>query len=270
MTDRIVSGPHPAIEGMAYEQQEGRYVITGGKATWEGQSLERCQEMMDDMGLTAFLSECQHDVEAPPGGIFSHLTYQHCAWDEVPWGDIINTTVWVDPAVTDTDRSDSMGIQADGIATDGKIYRLWSWEQVTNPEDALRRAILKAFELGADTVGVETDQGGDTWKSVYRAACQMLISSSDYPDITVDTPLPRFKSARAGAGHGPKAHRASQMLVDYEHGKFVHVLGTHTMLEKALYRFPLTKPLDLTDACYWAWYELRKPPRREARSYPGS
>lgn len=269
MSDRIVSGPHPAIEGFAYEQREGRFVITGGTATWGGQSLDRCQEMIDDMGLSAFLSECQHDVTAPPGGIFSHLTYQHCAWDEVPWGSMIRTTVWVDPAVTDTDQSDSMGIQADGLAADGKIYRLWSWEQVTNPEDALRRAILKAFELKADTVGVETDQGGDTWKSVYRAACQMLIRDANYPEITHEAQLPKFKSARAGSGHGPKAHRASQMLVDYEHGKFVHVLGTHTTLERALFRFPVTKPLDLTDAAYWAWYDLRKGIRKVAGSHQG-
>lgn len=275
LLNRIVSGPYPAIEGLVTEQADDGYIITGGKATWAGQDLEICQRQINLWGLSAFRREAQHEVDAPPGGIFSHLEYKHCTWDEVPWGKMLRTTVWVDPAVTSTDQSDSMGIQADGLADDGKkpgegtIYRLWSWEAITTPEDALKRAILKALEIKADTVGVETDQGGDTWKSVYNAACQMLIRDAMYPDIAETTVFPKFKSAKAGAGHGSKAHRASQMLVDYEHGKFVHVTGTHQTLERALFRFPLTKPLDLTDACYWSWFELRKAPRREASSHRG-
>lgn len=257
LSDRRVSGPFPAIEELVYEQTEDGFILTGGYPTWEGQDFARCQEMVNDMGITAFLAECQHDVDAPPGGIFSHLVYKHCRWDEIPWSDIVRATVWVDPAVTETDKSDSMGIQADALASNGTIYRLWSWEQVTSPEDALRRALLKALEIKADSVGVETDQGGDTWRIVYQAAWNALVRDKTLPHITGNTPMPLFKSAKAGAGHGSKAHRASQMLVDYEHGKFIHVEGTHQALEKALFRFPLTKPFDLTDAAYWAWRDLR-------------
>lgn len=281
MLDRMVSGPYPAIEGLAVEQTEDGYVITGGTATWSGQSLEVCQRQINLWGITAFRREAQHEVTAPPGGIFSHLEYQHCTWDEVPWRDIVRTTVWVDPAVTDTDQSDSMGIQADALATSGKIYRLWSWEQVTSPPDALKRAILKALEIKADGVGVETDQGGDTWKSVYKEACKMLADDPAHPDIDEfglkqydgtgklagHLQFPKFKSAKAGAGHGSKAHRASQMLVDYEHGKFIHVIGAHATLERALFRFPKTKPFDLTDASYWCWFDLRGSDRKQAGTW---
>ena len=237
--NRIVSGPYPAIEGLTYEQKpEGGYRITGGTATWEGQSLEVCEAQINEWGLTAFLQEAQHEVDDAPGGLFSHLEYRHCDWSEVP--DLIRIAVWVDPAVTSTDQSDSMGIQADGLAADETIYRLWSWESITSPEDALRRATLKALELHALSVGVETDQGGDTWQSVYKRACEDLVKDTDYPHITPQTPLPTFQSAKAGAGHGPKAHRASLMLADYERGKIVHVRGTHRVLEKALFGFPLT------------------------------
>jgi phage terminase large subunit-like protein len=68
--------------------------------------------------------------------------------------------------------------------------------------------------------------------------------------------MPRFKSAKAGAGHGSKTHRASQMLADYERGRIVHVTGTHRTLERALKRFPVKKPYDLVDASYWAWQDL--------------
>lgn len=245
LADRIVSGPHPAIEGLTYEQRDGRYVITGGTATWAGQDMARCQAIIADTGLTAFLSESQHEVMMQAGGMFSHLEFRHCAWDKVP--DLVRIVVWVDPAVTSTDDSDSQGIQADGIAADGTIYRLWSWEQRTTPQDSLQRAIKKAVELGARAVGVETDQGGDTWQSVYREAV-----------LALKLP-PGFRSVKAGAGYGPKVHRAGQMLADYEQGRIVHVIGTHQVLERALFRFPKVKPFDLADAAFWSWNDLRHP-----------
>lgn len=252
LNDRVVSGPYPAVKGLAVEQTESGYVISGGAATWEGQPLGVCQKQIRDWGLSAFLAEAQHEVDAPPGGMFDHLVYRRCRWADVPWGAIVRSTVWVDPAVTATDNSDAMGIQADALAEGGTIYRLWSWESVTTPEDALRRAILKAVEVGSLTVGVETDQGGDTWRSVYQRAVDGLVESGE-----VDaSKAPAFTSDKAGAGHGPKVHRASQMLTDYERGRFVHVTGTHETLERALRRFPKTKPFDLTDAAYWSWYDL--------------
>lgn len=255
LADRIVSGPYLAIDGLTYEQREGRFTITGGTPTWTGQDLTTCQNYIDTYGLSAFLAESQHEVEAAPGGMFNHLQYQYCDWSEIP--SLVRIVVWCDPAVTSTDQSDAMGIQADGISEKDTIYRLWSWENVTTPEDVLRRAILKALELRADSVGCETDQGGDTWESTYREACRSLVEDRDYPHINKDTHFPTFHQAKAGAGHGPKAHRASLMLADYERGKFVHVRGTHRTLERALNRFPKTKPFDLVDAAYWSWNDLR-------------
>lgn len=244
LLDRVVSGPHPAVEGLVTEQRDGRQVIVGGTATWPGQDLERCQGIIDDSGLTAFLSECQHDVAAVAGGMFDHLEFRRCTWGELP--DLVRVVVWVDPAVTATDDSDSMGIQADGIAANGVIYRLWSWEQRSTPENALGKAIKKALELRAEAVGVETDQGGNTWQSVYREAARAL-----------GVIPPAFRWDKAGAGHGPKTHRASQMLADYERGRIVHVIGTHETLERALFRFPRVKPFDLVDAAFWSWHDLR-------------
>jgi len=244
--DRHVSGPHPALRNMTYEQQGGQYRITGGEPVWEGQNLEVCQRQVISWGLTAFLQEAQHEVDNQSGGMYDRLDFQHCSWDEVP--PLVRKVVWVDPAVTETDASDSMGIQADGIAANGMIYRLWSWEAVTSPEDALRRALQKALELGAEAVGVETDQGGDTWQSVYRESARSLGL-----DLTH---LPQFRSQKAGAGQGPKVERSGRMLSEYERGRFVHVVGTHKVLERGLRRFPRVKPLDLVDAAYWSWYDL--------------
>jgi hypothetical protein len=251
LADRIVSGPHPAIKDLVYETREGKTVITGGTPTWPaGMGLDVCQNDLNLMGLTAFLAEKQHEVEPPAGGMFDHLEFRHCEWKDVP--DLVRVAIWVDPAVTDTKQSDSHGIQADGIASDGTIYRLFSWEARTSPHDALQRAIRKAVELGSLTVGVETDQGGDTWESTYREALRGLIEAGDVSSHQA----PRFASEKASHGYGPKVHRAGQMLAAYERGEIVHVVGTHDILERALRRFPKTKPYDLVDASFWSWHDL--------------
>lgn len=275
LQNRIVSGPIPAINDFTYALDEsGKTKITGGTASWEGQSLEICQQFIDRFGISAFMEECQQDVETPSGGIFSDLEFTHCEHSEVP--ELIATAVWVDPAVTSTDQSDSMGIQVDGLGVDDKIYRLYSWEQVTTPEDAIQRAIDKAIEYGATSVGIETDQGGDTWESVFARALDAEIArreeiarleaeeKSERLGYRVEPVLPSYwptyKSDKAGSGHGPKFHRGMKMKTDYERGLIVHVRGTHTALERALKRFGPTgkKPFDLVDAAYYSWLDLRE------------
>lgn len=253
LAGRRISGPVPAVQGFAVERRAGRYMIVDGTPTWEGKPIEACQADLDDWGLTAFMSEAQHDVEAPPGGMYDHLDFDEdglrVELEQLP--PLVRTVVWVDPAVTAKDGSDSQGIQADGIDQGGVIYRLRSWEGVTTPLEALKRAIRWGVDLDAQTVGVETDQGGDTWKSVYWQALDELgVDRADAPG---------FRSAKAGEGHGGKVERSARMLADYERGSRIrHVIGTHAVLERALKRFPKTKPLDLADAAYWAWQDLRR------------
>ena len=261
IADRTVSGPHPAITNMTTEVFDGKTIITGGESTWPAKSLDDLQQTLNDMGITAFLSELQHEVANLIGGIFGSVAFRHCRWDELP--PLNRIVVWVDPAVTDTENSDAHGIQADGIASNGDIYRLYSWEQRTSPEDVMRRAILKAVELKAEAVGVETDQGGDTWRSTYNGSWDALVKSGE---VEKTVRKPDFRQAKAGAGHGPKAHRASLMLADYEKARFIHVIGTHELLERALRRYLLRKPFDLVDAAYWSWNDLRKGKKAVAAS----
>lgn len=248
LADRTISGPYPAIDGLTYEQRSGKFYITGGQATWEGQNMSICQGQMDTWGLSAFLQEAQHQVELS-GGIWDHIDFQHIEWRELP--EFIRVVVWVDPAVTSTDQSDSMGIQAGGIDERDNIIMLYSWESITSPEDALTRAILKAIELGAERVGIETDQGGDTWQSVYDRVVERL--QRERPEITN---FPAFASDKAGSGYGSKVERNQRMLADYERGKIKHAIGTHAALERSFRRFP-KKPLDLADAAFWVWNDLR-------------
>lgn len=253
LADRVVSGPYPALEDFAWgHDDQGRIIITSGRPTWAGQDRAVCQANIRDWGLLAFMTEAQHGTEPEPGGMYDHVVFRHCRPDEVP--DLVRIVCWVDPAVTDTDQSDSMGIQVDGIDSQGTIYRLYSWERRTSPRAALRHGIRVAVEHYASEFGVETDQGGDLWRDTYETLWNEMATEGLWPE---DRRRPRFREDKAGAGHGSKVHRQQLQLADYDKGRIVHVLGTHVTLERALRRFPTTKPLDLADASYWSWWSLR-------------
>lgn len=282
LADRQLIGPVPAVEDLEWRATaEGGVMITAGTATWAGMPIARCQEAIDTYGFSAWLSEAQHDTEPPAGGMFDHLDFagMRRPADDVPWTQLERTVVWVDPAVTATDQSDAHGVQVDAIDEAGVIWRLRSWEQRATPVESLTKAIRWAIEFGAEHVGVETDQGGDTWRSVYLEAARAVLvemgetgeaALDDDGRLTVDgreVGIPPFTYDKAGAGHGPKQHRASLMLSDYEHGgRIWHVEGTHLVLERALRRFPKVKPFDLVDVCYWGWQDLRGRPVRTLKT----
>ena len=263
LNDRIVSGPIPAVWDMAYEEREGHYFITGGHASWpDGMTVDASQGLLNEIGLTAFLAECQHSTVSAKGGLFDHLNWAGMSVTEAELPRLRRVVVWLDPAVTSTDNSDCQGIQCDALGTDGLIYRLFSWEGRTTPLEAVKRAIRKAIEWNAESVGVETDQGGDTWESVYTQACEELRREGELLGSA-----PKFNSAKAGQGHGGKMQRAQRMLVDYERHRIRHLKGTSSMLESALERFPKVKPFDLTDAAYWSWADLAEKLRRKPTKY---
>lgn len=262
LQDRIISGPYPAIKEETfdteriYDEELGRYIdkITAGTPLWEGQDLDACQAYINTFGLTSFKTECQHEVENITGSIFSNAPFRHCNFEDMP--ELETGCVWCDPAVTDKEDSDSNGIQADGLGVDGKIYRIYSLEERDGPLNTLKTAILWAIDLGFDNVGVETDQGGDTWRVVYNTAWRELVEDLDYPEIGDTTPKPEYHEEKAGAGHGSKAHRGNLLLSAYESDQLIHVIGDHKILESSLYRFLKVKPYDLADCAYYGWYFL--------------
>lgn len=262
LSDRIVSGPFKAVDNAVFGAVDGKYRLTAGDPTWLGQNLEVCQAQIKTWGYTAFLREAQQEVERT-GGVWEHIEFQHVVAGQCPV--FLQTAVWVDPAVTSTDESDCMGISAGGVTVGGVLYGLYWWEGITTPEDALERAIWKALDVKALHVGVETDQGGDTWQSVYAIALAKVRKTLEQrwraanPHATVeqlpDFHLPDFASDKAGCGYGSKVERNTRMLTSYENGNVVHVVGTHHVIERALRRFP-GKPLDVADSWFWVWNDL--------------
>lgn len=262
LQDRYVSGPVPAVRNLSYEQTEDGYEITGGDVTWNGFDLEDCQAEVDRIGLTGFLRECQHEVTAPPGGMFDHIEYRQIAPPEVP--EIVEKAVWCDPAVSNTEESDCNAIVAGGLGVDDHIYQFFAWERRAGPTETIRKAILKAMEIGAMTVGIETDQGGHAWEDLYyRVLDDIEEELREEHDGALkmngeEVFLPEFDEEKAGSSGKSKEHRIQRMLQDYEGGNILHVTGTHRVLERGLDRFPGTKPFDVADAAYWTWHDLRE------------
>ncbi|MEO6566218.1 MAG: hypothetical protein ABIO63_09300 [Casimicrobiaceae bacterium] len=264
MRNRILSGPHPAVKNLEYEWDslQERFIVTGGEPTWSARSLDDVQSKIDDWGLSSYLREAQHEVEHT-GGIWDHIEWVHTTFDDLP--SFKEVCVAVDPAVTSTDESDSQGISIGGKTMDNHLIGLYFWEGIDTPEGALERAIYEGYKYGARYCLVETNQGGDTWESVYANACKKVIERliKEWHSVNVGVDirrlpaftLPRFKGDKAGAGDGPKIERNQQLLPLYETGRVRHMLGTHKMIEKALRRFPV-KPLDLADSWWWCAKEL--------------
>lgn len=80
LLDRIVSGPYPALRDFDYEVRydhevgRNRTFITSGTPTWEGQSVEKCQQIINKSGLDSFRVECQHEVHLRKGVVYDTFT----------------------------------------------------------------------------------------------------------------------------------------------------------------------------------------------------
>lgn len=71
LADRIISGPHPALIGADFEKQpDGKWLIVRGDPIWAGQSVQVCQQQVNDWGKRAFEAEALHRRTPPEGQAF--------------------------------------------------------------------------------------------------------------------------------------------------------------------------------------------------------
>jgi len=255
LTDRRVIGPIPAVYDLTYESLQDpdtnvfKYRVTGGTPSWSGQDLERVESQINTWGLTSFLKEGQHNVDISKGGRFEYVNIPYVTPAQLP--PLAKIVCWVDPAVTATDRSDSQAVTVVGKGNDDNIYVLYAWESRALPIEIITRALRVATEWGSPIVGVETDQGGETWRSVYKQVCDTLEKTEGWKRF------PRFRYAKAGSTHLSKFDRVERALLPrYEEGSIYHILGPTAMLEPALRRFGVSKPYDLVDSLSWSVLDL--------------
>ena len=281
LMDRYVSGPYPAVYGLEYAQTgmnaEGRpiYKITAGNSSWEeGRPLPMLEDELNQMGPTQFIEEKQNEVGKQEGELYKD--FQLRAITRPDLSEFEDIVVAGDPAVTNTDDSDSNGIRVGGrVRTPGPDdpplppflrprlrVGLYAWEGRDSVDSMLTRILVKAIEYGASRVVLETNQGGDTWLTSYNATWDKLVASDEYPQFTTTTRKPPMRQVKASVSTGGKRERWQVTLGSRERGEFVEAEGTHGALFTALKRLPDFKPYDLADTDHWLDEEL-KPTQRE-------
>ncbi|MFJ8857243.1 hypothetical protein ACIRD8_02310 [Streptomyces sp. NPDC102451] len=156
-----------------------------------------------------------------------------------------NTLLVVDPAVTTKKRSDYTGIAviSRGLDENGKpqeaLYVRYAEQHKVSPGPELRDLVTSLCErYGAKVVYVESNQGGDVWKSVFDGIPAKL---------------------RLERAVGAKELRATHALDFYQRGKVFHEAHFDTLTTQ-MYAFPKVQKDDVVDAvCSGVLYFFGKP-----------
>ena len=123
-----------------------------------------------------------------------------------------------------------MGISAGGLAASDKIYSLYWWEGITTPGCNLTRAIRKAIEvkvLQSAWKPTKVAIRGNLFYARSLASVKRKRCAVKYPLKVCQDRMAVFYWDKAGAGYGSRLKRNFKMLVDYEHGKVIHVLSAY-------------------------------------------
>lgn len=251
LSDRIVSGPHPAVSGLEVssdiDPETGRvyYRIIAGEPTWIGQGLEVCETDINRFGLNAFLSEKQHDLGDKLTALWSRRIIDRNRITPGKLPPLQNIVVAVDPPRS----SGQCGIVVVGLALLGGQKHFYTLEDASPPRGSKPhiwgRAALEAMaRWQADTLVAEVNQGGEMVENVIRN-----IHPTDEDPETPDGRKVLYKSVNAARG---KRTRAEPIAVQAEEGRDHHV-GTFVDLENQMCRWIPTDPNspDRMDAKVW-------------------
>jgi hypothetical protein len=221
LANRTVSGPVPALRDLKtrnephpQEPNRIRAVIESGTPTWEGQGIPESQQLMDLIGLRAFVEEAQHEVHVREGALWKPAMFEKAGFrvDRAP--PLVRIVVAVDPSGGGND----IGIGAAGLGTDGRGYVLAdrTCEGKLGPKHWGTEVIRLHDEKQADRIVAEKNYGGDLVDSNIRAA-----ASERY------IPVHMVNASRG------KARRAEPVTSLYEDGLVSHV-GDFPELEREM------------------------------------
>jgi len=180
---RKIIGPIPALEGFVYEQNEdGTYTITSGTPTWEGFNLQRCENVLNDIGPKAFRAECLHDVEKVEGAFWTQEQIDSSRVAKHP--DLVRVVVAVDPSGGDGDENDEQGIIVVGLGVDGHAYVLEDISCKLKPHGWGGRAVEAFVRHAADVIVGEKNFGGDMVESNVRTVATLRGKVINYKAVT--------------------------------------------------------------------------------------
>jgi phage terminase large subunit-like protein len=147
-----------------------------------------------------------------------------------PMADFGNTIVSIDPAVTKNKVSDFTGIAvlSRGFTENGEsvIYVRYANQFKVSPSDLAEKVKSLVEEYDAGVIYVETNQGGDLWKDVFK-----------------DVPA-KYRSKHQKIS---KQIRAGKALNYYQQGKVRHT-AHFPVLEEQMWSFPKVSHDDVLDS----------------------
>lgn len=251
LADRIVSGPHKAVDGLDYryeQQPDGtlRWQITAGRSLWQGFTLEVCQDEINRSGPTAFELESQHEIDTDdPNALLTTAVLDATRLTSNP--DLTQIAIGVDPS----GGTGQVGIIAVGKAKVGRVMHAFTIGDYSTPpgtgSSVWALAALRAYHsLMADVIVVERNFGGDMAMGTIRNA--VLYDDSGAALLRGATvPIIEVTASRG------KEVRAQPVAALYQQG-ICHHVGNFPALQKQWTQWiPGTKPSpDRLDAEVWA------------------
>ena len=228
--------PVKALKKLVADQ---RTVVTGGssfanKANLAPSFIHRIITQYEGtrIGRQEVHAELLEDVE---GALWTHEMLDDLRVREAP--DMQRIVVAIDPAVTAGEDSDETGIITAGRGLDDRFYVLADSSGRHTPHEWARRAVDAYYQLQADCIVAEVNNGGDM--------CEHTIH-------TVDRNV-RVKKVHASRG---KLTRAEPVVALYEQRR-AHHIGNFADLESQMCSWvPGESSPDRMDALVWAATEL--------------
>jgi phage terminase large subunit-like protein len=165
--------------------------------------------------------------------------------------ELVRIVVAVDPPVTSTAASDTCGIIVAGLGADRRAYVIADRSvQGRDPATWAKAAVAAYHDHEADTIVVETNQGGD-----------LLVQT--FKSIDARVPVKKVYASRG------KFVRAEPVSALYAEGRVAHV-GEFVELERQMCDFAADglsqgKSPDRLDALVWAITELMLAERHQPR-----
>ena len=210
-----------AIEGLEYERVQKldgsmRYKITGGTATWDGQSLATCESQINLWGRMAFLREAQQRVKEAEKGLWQ-MVRDIAPFRVTEHPPLLMAGIGLDPTCSST--GDMAGIIGAGVARVNGVlhaYVLADRSLQGSPTRWATEAVTAYHALPCPRkvfVG-EKNQGGEMIRT------------------TIQT-VPRAPEVELIAVHDSKRVRAEPIQKLYEEGR-VHHVGVFEPLEDEL------------------------------------
>jgi phage terminase large subunit-like protein len=184
---RKLVGPIPALENFACElkalDERGNpvYEITSGEPTWEGFGRPAAEDLLNEIGETSFVEECQNDVDRVTGALWCREQIAAMHVDSHP--DLVKVLVGVDPSGGDGPDNDEQGIIVGGIGTDGLLYITKDVSGSYTPYDWGNTSVTVYLNAMADLIVGEQNYGGDMVKSTVVSAAERMEVKVEYDDV---------------------------------------------------------------------------------------